>query len=390
MHIVRCGDPIFGKKRKKSFSKWLAILLFQVLVFLPGMRISRSQSLEPPNRKLPLTDRISFQGFPTAYSMYNVKLAFQGEEKPMWRISPVAYMHRNYKNRTSRRKVAFKVKPFSYGRLESDIWKELAVLKKKRLLVPGDEVSIRVLDLTAGRLLASINADKRRMSASLIKPFVMLAVYDRVYHGDLKRDKRLERLLRRMIVVSNNWATNRLVKILGKGNPEKGLAVVNRVIGKYRFYHTKMVEIIPRGGKTYRNYTTARDLSRFFYLLYHKRLVSQHFSELMMRKLLKVRTSRIRTYVLRRDGVPVADKTGFVCGLNGDAGIVFQSKAISGGRDYIFVLMVENKGRPPARRWRCHKTRVLRRLSNKIYLAFRVHALKGSKIRVAALRDTAL
>lgn len=386
MYISRSDCRIFRKKSKKRLVyRCLIIVLIQLLIFFPGIQRSESQ---PPNpcRQVPLPVDSAFSSESTVVNFPDfIQLASLCSDKPEWRIRRLAYNRKGYENRSWGGNTAVRVRPFEYRRLERDIWKELALLKKKRLLIPGDEVSVRTLDLTGGRLLASINADKKRMAASLIKPFVMLAVYDHVYHGKLKRGRWLEKLLRRMIVVSNNWATNRLVRLLGKGNAKRGLRAVNRVIRKYRFYHTRMIETIPPGGRTYRNYTTARDLSRFFYLLYHKRLVSQRYSELMMRKFLDVRTSRVRTYILRRDGVPVADKTGFVCGLNGDAGIVFQSRAISGGRDYIFVLMVENKGRPNSRRWRHHKTRVLRCLSNKIYLAFRDLALKHSKTRVVAL-----
>ncbi len=378
---------IFPKKRISLKSRLLVIILFQLLIFFPVTQKSESQSPLYLNQNL-----LSSSEIPADFSFCmnltdGIKLKPVAQDKPVWKICSNNYAYRRRKSGSSSnsRFGRYKIRPFKYGSLERDIWNELISLKRRKLLVPGDEVSVRVLDLTGGRLLASINADKRRMAASLIKPFVMLAVYDRICAGKLKKSHRIERLLRRMIVVSNNWATNKLVRLLGNGNSRKGLRVINNVIRRYRFYHTKMVEMIPPGGKTYRNYTTARDLSRFFYLLYHKRLVSPHYSVLMMRKFLDVRTSRVRTYIVRRDGAPVADKTGFVCGLNGDAGIVFQSKAIPGGRDYIFVLMVENKDKPHSRRWRCHKTRVLRRLSNKIYLAFKVHAIRQRRIKVVSL-----
>ena len=376
---------LFRSSANSLRTKLLIILVFQLLIFFPVTQRSESQSPETLTRQLLTSSWLLPDIFVQDIPVERFQLGPAVPEKPVWNIALSSCVVLKARKKTKKYSIPGRIKPFEYGRLERDIWKELVNLKKRKLLVPGDEVSVRILDLTGGRLLASISADKKRMAASLIKPFVMLAVYEQVHRGKLKRNKRLERLLRRMIVVSNNWATNRLLRILGRGDLKKGLRVVNVVIRKYRFYHTKMVEMIPPGGKTYKNYTTARDLSRFFYLLYHKRLVSQYYSELMMKKFLDVRTSRVRTYIIRKDGSPVADKTGFVCGLNGDAGIVFQSKAIPGGRDYIFVLMIENKNKPHSRRWRCHKTRVLRRLSNKIYLAFKVHAIKQRGVKVVSL-----
>ncbi len=366
-------------------SKLLALFLFQFLIFFPLLQRGESQSSAMFEEKSADLGKITPVYSIAEDPLYFIQLASLVKDKPVWNIRAVSYGKVKGRNKRSKNSRICNIRPFAYGKLERDIWLELTHLKRKKYLIPGDEVSVRILDLTGGRLLASINSDKRRMAASLIKPFIMLATYEQIHGGKLKRTRRIERLIRRMIVVSNNWATNKLLQILGKGSSAKGIHRVNLVIRKYRFFHTKVVETIPPGGKTYRNYTTARDLSRFFYLLYHKRLVSPYYSELMMKKLLDVRTSRVRTYVVRRDGSPVADKTGFVCGLNGDAGIVFQSKAIRGGKDYIFVFMVENKNKPHTRRWRHYKTRVIRRLSNKVYLAFRTYVLSQPKMQVVSL-----
>lgn len=280
-----------------------------------------------------------------------------------------------------------RVTPFHLLGMEKEILRELDEFEQARLLIPGDELSVRVIDLKANRLIASVEANKKRMAASLIKPFVMLAVYEDMSSGRLKKTRRLEKLLRRMIVVSNNWATNKLVSILGHGNMKKGLRRVNQIISEYKFTHTRMVEKIPPGGKTYRNYTNARDLSRFFYLLYHQKLVSPYYCKLMEKKFLAVRTSRVRTRFLRKDKVPVADKTGFVCGLNGDAGIIFLSNSFPTGHDYIFVFLAENLKKPRGRRWCRQKTRVIRRLSNRIYLAFKAQTALMSHSQVVTSSD---
>ena len=68
-------------------------------------------------------------------------------------------------------------------------------------------------------------------SASVVKVFIMGAVYDRVlypkdeahkvpYNGDLTS------LLQAMITVSDNDAANRLIEVLGEGNFQKGAEVM--------------------------------------------------------------------------------------------------------------------------------------------------------------------
>ena len=130
------------------------------------------------------------------------------------------------------------------------------------------------------------------------------------------------------------------------------------------------MEAIPEGGRTYRNRTSAYDLSEFFRKIYKRSIISPHYSQKMIDILLDNHVHRIETPVLVQAGVPVADKTGYVCGTNGDSGIVFLRNINRNASDYVVSIIIENPYRP-TNGWGKRKTEVIRHLSNVIYSYFR-------------------
>jgi hypothetical protein len=82
--------------------------------------------------------------------------------------------------------------------------------------------------------------------------------------------------------------------------------------------------------------------------------------------LLKNIHDRIKTHRITQDGVAVADKTGYVRGLNGDCGIVYQ-KSLNGCNDYALSIIIENKNRPSDGGWGRKKSNAIRYLSDRIY-----------------------
>ncbi len=250
--------------------------------------------------------------------------------------------------------------------LQGLVEKEIAHLRSVGHLLAEDEISLQVYDLQKKKMLVDVNGRAIRNAASLIKVFVMLAVYEAVARQEMTETPELDHLLHRMIAVSDNESTNVLIRRLGKGDAVQGMIGVNAILKKLGFEDTRIRELIPEGGRTYANETSAHDNTLFFRLLYEQRLVSPFYSQKMNEILLKSIHDRIKTQKLDKDGVLVADKTGFVRGLNGDCGIVYQ-KEKTGGNDYILSVIIENKKRPDDFSWGRKKSHVIRHLSNRIY-----------------------
>ncbi len=225
--------------------------------------------------------------------------------------------------------------------------------------------------------MVAIRQSSRTSAASLIKPFVMLGVYHRARRrgvGAHHFSRRLQRHVNRMMRVSNNYSTNYLIRSLGHGNSRKGLRYINKILPHFSIFRTKLVETIPRGGRTYRNYTTARDLSVLLHRIYLKRAVSRSFSRKMLNVMLLSRDNRGKTPYLRHHyDVRAATKTGYTRRTNGVAGIILRGEGLR-RRVYNFVAIIS---RPMVRdnewTWRKVSTKIIQRLSEMTYH----HYLRG-------------
>ena len=174
-------------------------------------------------------------------------------------------------------------------------------------------------------------ADVRSVAASVIKLFVMGAVYDAVQRGDLSHDA-VYVDLKSMITLSDNDACNRLVRLLGSGDAEKGIAAVNRYIQSLGCASTRMNRLMLQPGEE--NYVTARDCAAILRLIYEGSCVSKSASEEML-ALLKAQTVNDRLPANLPQGVTVAHKTGNLINLScGDVGIVFTPSG-----DYILCVL---------------------------------------------------
>ena len=256
------------------------------------------------------------------------------------------------------------------GPLPEIISSEICRLRENRNLLNTDDISIHIHDLSKNETVVNIKADRMRNAASLIKPFVMLTVYDLAQQNKICLTESIENQIYKMITISHNESTNRLIRQIGKGSTYKGLEQINATIKKYGFRDTYLVEAIPEGGRTYRNRTSAYDMSEFFRKVYCRTLVSPECSQKMVDILLNNKVHRIETATLVQDGVPVADKTGYVRGTNGDCGIVFLRNIKHSASDYVVSIIIENPSRPQEG-WGKKKSAVIRHLSNVIYTYFR-------------------
>jgi len=172
----------------------------------------------------------------------------------------------------------------------------------------------------------------KMISASLIKLFIMAAVYEQAEQGKLQESD-IEGKLRSMITVSDNTAANDLTALLGGGSAEKGMDAVNAYARAIGCADTEMnrLMLVDNG---LQNYTSARDCAILLGMIYRGECVSAAYSEKML-ELLKAqqRTSKIPAGVPK--GVVTANKTGELTGLSEcDAAIVF-----AGESPYILCIL---------------------------------------------------
>lgn len=232
-----------------------------------------------------------------------------------------------------------------------------AAVAQRRLDTLRDELTRRIEgyqgiwqvyaeDLATG---ASIAIDSHRSySASVIKLYVMLSVFQRIADGSLVESDAIDTLLEQMITVSSNEATNTLIDLLGDGDADAGFATVNRIAAEYGFEDTFIDQYLGVvDGDPTRKQTSASDAGRFMAAVYRGELVSPAWSERML-GLLLAQTRRTKIPGGVPTGTAVANKTGEIDGVENDAAIVFAtadtSAAIDGSAttwDYVLAVLTE-------------------------------------------------
>lgn len=187
-----------------------------------------------------------------------------------------------------------------------------------------------------------VRAEETYLAASVIKFPILLHVLDRAARGEISLSDKLtvenwekvpscgglnqftdavtadvRTLCRLMIVLSDNTATNKLIRFCGMDRcndafREMGLqkTVLNRLLFDY--------EAAKRG---FQNYICPREIGMLLEKLYKKEFVSSEVSQYAIDILLDQQIGHKLEGKLT--GVPVAHKTGEDDGLSNDVGIVF-------------------------------------------------------------------
>ncbi|MGA0224802.1 MAG: SH3 domain-containing protein [bacterium] len=263
--------------------------------------------------------------------------------------------------------------------LEAGILSYMEDLYRSGRLQRQDILSMVVQDLSSGKLLVSIRPRRRVKSASLIKLPILHAYMLASEKGMLEHSEIIQQHLVKMIRFSSNESTNWILEKLG------GPSQVQKLLDQSSMYHElKLVEYIPEDGKTYRNKVSSADLNQilvrtwFHQILGVKsdkeqnRQASKRMLYLMSLPGYKWIQDRIKdgTCFSRRKSVRVWDKTGFVKGINGDAGIV-EFNTPNGRRAYTIVLIMERENYlsipGDANTWSARVAMVLRRISEMSY-----------------------
>lgn len=348
------GDPVaFDSVSDPSRRSFLAGLsaLFTAAAFGPGSRSAAAQwGGEPPPIDHPSRyDRPSRYGDrPRGYDHPSWQNRRSWPERPLDRPQPQTWISND---------------------LNATIARYIANQRRAGRLAANERSAWLVYDFTSGRYLATINAGTPYQSASMIKPFIALAFFYKVQEGRLDYTLYHRRKMEAMIQRSDNRATNYFIELLNRTSGRSGPAEAQHTLKRRNpgiFRHTRIVERIPRGGRSYRNKASALDYSRFLQALWYDHLPYSGEIKRLMNLPNRDRIYTGATGVPR--GTQVLDKTGTTARLCGDMGIL-----IARGRDgrqypYTFIGIIE-KARSAGNysAWKNARGNVIRDVSSIVY-----------------------
>lgn len=190
------------------------------------------------------------------------------------------------------------------------------------------------------------NEEKSMLAASLIKLTVLVEVFNQIDKGILKKDDEfitndndkvpscgalnymhsglkitIKDLYTLMIILSDNYATNILIDILGIENINKTIKDINL---KKTILNRKMFDE-DKSSKGIENYTSAKDMGILLEKMYSGELVNKNYSKEMMDVLKNQRLNGKIPFFLHSEKakIEIAHKTGEDNNITHDVGIVF-------------------------------------------------------------------
>jgi len=226
---------------------------------------------------------------------------------------------------------------YTFDSLNQDFsWKELKTELTRRINSYSSKWSVYLKDLTTGNVI-SIN-ERAQESASLIKLYVMGAVMQEIQNGNLEMNDTTKHLLDEMITVSDNSATNELVRYLNKDHDhKKGMKKVNAFIKAQGFEYTHEYNGLEDTSLWYdtdtKNTTSAKDCGRLLERIYRGEFVS-HLASRQMEELLLNQQVTYKIPSTIPSESRVANKTGETSDCENDVAIVYTPKG-----DYILCIM---------------------------------------------------
>jgi len=247
--------------------------------------------------------------------------------------------------------------------LEAAVQDYIGRLRREGKIEKDERTAWSVYDFTSGEKLVSINEDEQFEAASMVKLFIAAAFFSKVEKGELIYGRKSRRHMELSIQHSDNPSTNWLIQSIG------GPKAVERILKRRYpavFKDTRIVEYIPRGGRTYRNKASPHDFSRFLYALWKGNISG---GREIKRLMALPGPDRIYTGVA---SIPVStrvyNKTGSTARVCGDVGILI-IKGPDGERyPYTMIGIIEKERRArnyPA--WIRSRGAVIRNVSGIIY-----------------------
>jgi len=218
-----------------------------------------------------------------------------------------------------------------------------------------------ILDLDTGNHI-NIGGDRNVPTASVIKLPILVAFFQDVDAGKIRLDETLTitrdvkaggsgfmqdrpigskytalQTVTNMIIVSDNTATNMIIKRMG------GFNAVNSRFRSWGLTNTVVRNWLPDLGAT--NRTTARELVTLMAMLETGKLLTPNSRKQAIDILQRVKNKRLLPAGLG-SGASIAHKTGYIRSVLGDAGIIYMPN----GKRYLAAVLVENNSIPSVAR----------------------------------------
>ena len=207
------------------------------------------------------------------------------------------------------------------------------VLSQVQSLLPTDNGTWSVYVCNLAKNTEGAINDQKMQAASLIKLYIMGAVYEDYDSLSTTYGKEtLDNNLNSMITVSDNDAANKLVNCLGGGDDAAGMARVNKFCQDHGYTNTSMGRLLLADNSNGDNYTSvkmdkgsaAEDTLAGAEYMYH---------------LLKMQTRTNKIPAQLPEGVKVANKTGELDTVENDAGIIYDTAK---GIDLVICFMSQD------------------------------------------------
>lgn len=220
------------------------------------------------------------------------------------------------------------------------------VLNQVQSLLPTDNGTWSVYVCNLAKNTEGAINDQQMQAASLIKLYIMGAVYEDYDSLSSKYSKdQLDNALNSMITVSDNNAANTLVNYLGGGDDAAGMARVNKFCQDHGYTSTSMGRLLLADNSNGDNYTSAKDCGKFLKTIYQidKGTATDNNDTLAgaeyMYRLLKMQTRKNKIPAQMPSEVKVANKTGELDHVENDAGIIYDTAK---GIDLVVCFMSQD------------------------------------------------
>ncbi len=283
------------------------------------------------------------------------------EKPPLEKILPDAAKKAVPQVKTVKKSVSVSINK-SYAKVEQSIEEYIKKLRARGKISSDESTGWMVYDLEKDKSIVGINANQEFQAASMIKPFIALAFFQKVKEGKFVYGSKSRRKLEAMIQRSNNAATNWTIRQVG--GPANCNAVLKKKYG-HIFKKTDIKEYIPAGGRTYLNSASPADYIRFLRALWNNEL--PYGKEIRRLMALPGRDRLYHGTPIPR-GTLVYNKTGTTAHLCGDMGILVHKTKKGGRYPYAIVGIIERRSRPADYgSWMGSRSRVIRDVSTLVY-----------------------